>query len=173
MRSAQFRMSRSRCYLTMMAFQAPWVGWSLLVLVVVLVAGGFILSPWLGLAAIGVSAFMCVMGLSFVIMSYGFYSVTGCNMSLHSLSLHDKKLIVELEDGKKIEISLKELDHYSIYPGGVVVPVGGARAGWIWIPPRAFETPEEFKQFVKTLYESNTEQEPQLLLHDGDGGARL
>lgn len=141
----------------MLIEQAPWLGWALLGVTVVLAVVGFIFSPWMGIAALGVDAFLVVMAMSFVIMAYGFNSVTGVNMPLHTLSLENNKIRVEFEDGKTVDIAKENARPYKIYPGGVLVPVEGQKKGWLWIPPKAFLTPEEFMVFVKEIYESHTE----------------
>ena len=145
----------------MLMHQAPWLGWALLLVTVGLAVAGFLFSPWLGVAAIGVDAFLVVMAMSFVIFAYGFNSVTGVNMTQHSLRATTAGLLVEFEEGDPLTIRKEEIAPYHIYPGGVIVPVGGNRAGWIWVPPRAFESDEDFKDFLKSIYrnESNTEQE--------------
>lgn len=136
----------------MLMHQAAPLAWGMLALVVAVVTAGFIVSPWVGIAAIGLSAFICVMLLSFVIMTFGFYSVTGANISLHTLALSEHGLTVEFEDGKTLHIARSDISPYHIYPGGVVVPVNGARAGWLWLPPRAFPSPEAFQSFLSGLY---------------------
>ena len=158
-KSDQFRISRWRCYLLMLIHDAAWLGWSLLVVVAALIILGFVFSPWIGLAAIGVSAFLVVMALSFVIMAYGFNSITGVNMAKHSLRSEPGSIVIEFEDGHRMEVAKSDIRPYNIYPGGVTAPVDGARPGWLWIPPKAFENDEEFKDFLKSIYrdESNTE----------------
>lgn len=143
--------------------QAPWIGWTLLVLVVGLVVAGFVFSFWMGIAALGLDAFLVVMAMSFVVMAYGFNSITGANLSSHTLSVEGDRLRLEFDDGKSRELPRSEAQPYRIYPGGVVVPLGGKNGGWLWIPPSAFDTPGEFHTFLKAIYkqhESNTEQEP-------------
>ena len=152
MRSANFRMSRARCYILMLLHQAPIATLLLCLLMASLTVAGFLFSPYIGVATIGVDAFLIVMLLTFVIAVYGFHSVTGCNMADHSLEQTDENVKVIFEDGKEIEISKKEILPYKIYPGGVLVPVKGERAGWLWVPPKAFDTPDEFSLFLKSLY---------------------
>lgn len=147
-----FRLGRAKCYLLMLMEQAPAVGWVLLVLIAGLTTAGFLISPWVGVAALGLDAFIAVMGLNFVIMAFGFNSITGVNMAMHTLSLRGGKVEVEFEDGKTVEIDTADLRPYKIYPGGVLVPVGGARAGWLWVPPKAFPTDGEFRSFISGLY---------------------
>ena len=154
MRSGLFRIGRARCYLLMLVEQAPWLAWTLLAVCLGLAATGFILSPWIGIAAIGFCAFLTVTALSFVIMAYGFHSVTGLNMAMHSLENTPGRLMVEFEDGKQVGIEKSDLRPYKIYPGGVLVPVAGARSGWIWIMPKAFETPEDFAGFMREIYKT-------------------
>ena len=143
----------------MLVHDAAWLGWSLLVVGLGLVVAGFIFSPWLGIAALGVAAFMAVMAMSFVIMAYGFNSITGINMSTHSLALCRGGVAVEFEDGKVVSLNASDVRPYHIYPGGVLMPVAGSRPGWLWVPPKAFESDEDFKEFLKCVYrnESNTE----------------
>lgn len=177
-RSGEFRLPRWKCYCLMLVEQASWVAWTLLLVIVALIAVGFILSPWLGVAAIGYSVFITIMAMSFVIMAYGLNSVTGANMPLHTLTAGNDGIRFEYEDGKTVDIPREDIRPYRIYPGGVLLPVGGKKAGFIWLTPKAFETGGDFAEFLKkiytdTKYESNTEQKPEILLHDGDGGARL
>lgn len=154
-RSKAFRMKRWHCYLVMMIYQARWLMWSLLILVLALISVGFIYSPWVGIAATGVAAFISAMAFSFVIMAYGFQSVTGVNMTEHSLIIRDDKLNVEFEEGDEVSIDKSSIFPYLIYPGGVIVPVEKNGKGWIWLPPKAFVSDEEFKLFLKDLYASS------------------
>lgn len=156
--AALYRMGRWHCYTLMLLHQAPAVGWIMAAAIVALTVAGFILSPWIGVAAIGFDFFILVMGLSFVIMVYGFHSVTGVNMIPHRFAQDGKNLILEFEEGDPEVIPKASLRPYRIYPGGVLVPVEGERRGWIWIPPKAFEDDGRFQGFIKQLYdESNTE----------------
>lgn len=154
-------MPRWRCYLMMMMHDASWLGWVLLVVVIALTTAGFLFSPWIGAAAIGFDAFIVVMAMSFVIMTYGFNSITGVNMSPHAFYMRNGTLIIEFEEGREMEIPRQDIRPYHIYPGGVLVPVEGKRPGWLWIPPKAFENDNEFQIFLKRVYrdENNTEQE--------------
>lgn len=136
----------------MLVEQAPWLGWTLVVVTVALAVAGFIYSPWIGFAALALNAFLVVTALSFVIMACGFNSITGVNMATHCLSTDSGVVRAEFEDGKTVEVDKKNIKPYKIYPGGVLVPVDGARPGWLWIPPGAFETPEDFQEFLKSLY---------------------
>ena len=160
MKSEEFRLSRWKCYWLMLMHQAAWLGWTLLVVVLGLVAVGFIYSPWMGIAAIGIDAFIVVMALSFVIIAYGFGTITGLNMTNHTLQVESRDIEIGFAEGEPIRIPCSDARPYSIYPGGVLVPVEGKRSGWLWVPPSAFATPEEFQIFLKKIYisanESNT-----------------
>ena len=155
-----YRLARWRCYLLMLMHEAGWLGWTLLLTLAALITAGFIWSPWTGVAAIGVGAFIAVMVMSFMIMVYGFNSITGVNMSMHSLKSEKNRVIIGFENGKELEVVKEDIRPYHIYPGGVIAPVEGKRRGWLWIPPKAFETDEEFKHFLKSIYgnESDSEQ---------------
>lgn len=157
MRSGVFSLGRWRCYMMMLVEQARWLLWTLLIVSLALIVAGFVLSPWAGIAAVAIDAFLVVMAVSFVIMAYGFNSITGVNMPPHALQLEGDSIKVEFEDGKSVEVSRKDIRPYKIYPGGALVPVDGARAGWLWVPPAAFDTPEGFTGFMKKIYESHTE----------------
>lgn len=150
--SATFSMGRFHCYSLMVMEQAPWAAWSLLVAVVLLVAGGFLISPWAGVAAFGVAAFLAVMVMSFVIMAYGVYSITGVNMAPHSLAVDGHRILVRFDEGDDVEVMCEHAAPYKIYPGGVLVPVEGARAGWLWVPSRAFDHPDALRDFLKLIY---------------------
>ena len=158
-RSGKFRMSRWQCYFYMLIHHALWLAWTLLIVISGMAVVGFLCSPWIGIVALGVDALIVVMSMSFVIIAYGFTSITGANMADHALRSEGNVLRIEFEDGKEIEVQKSDIRPYHIYPGGVIVPVEGKKSGWIWIPPRAFETDEEFQNFLKRLYinESNTE----------------
>lgn len=152
-------MNRWQCYLYMLIHQASWVAWVTLIVMAGLVAAGFIHSLWAALAAVAVDIFIAVMTMSFVIIAFGFNSITGVNMGSHSLSTNNDGLVIKFDDGKEIEVKKSDILPYHIYPGGVIVPVKGAKAGWVWVPPGAFDTDGEFRNFLKSLYanESNTE----------------
>ena len=160
LRSEEFRLGRWHCYWLMLIHQAPYWGLAVGLLALAMIVAGFILSPWIGLAAIGFSAFLVVMVVTFVIAVYGFHSITGCNMTPHRLFLTDSRIGVEFDDeGRDLTVSRSEARPYRIFPGGVLVPIEGERAGWLWIPPRAFENDEDFKTFLKKIYEGNTGKE--------------
>lgn len=154
-------MSRARCYLLMLMEQAPMVGWSVLGIVILLIVIGFLVSPWIGIAAVGLSAFIVVTAISFVMLLYGFNTLIGLNMSSHFLGIDGDNLVVTVEDEIPLEIQLSRLNPYKIYPGGVLVPVTegdpkinkNSQGGWIWIPTKAFNTDDDFKSFLKRLYE--------------------
>ena len=164
-----FRMRRWHCYFLMLLSQAPAVGWIMLALVAGITTAGFLFSPWMGVAAIGFDVFIVMMGMSFVIMVYGFNSVTGLNMVSHSLRIVGESVIVSFEaeenpgevdmtpsqsqhPAKNIEISKKDLLPYHIYSGGVLIPVEGPRRGFLWLPTRAFPTDAAFSAFLSALY---------------------
>lgn len=147
-----FRLGRTRCYLLMLLEQARWLAWLLLGIVAVLTTAGFTYSPAVGIATLGFDAFLITMALSFVILACGFNSITGVNMSHHSLSVDGGVVTVRFEDGKEIRIAGELIRPYKIYPGGVVVPVSGDRPGWLWVPTGAFERPEDMRLFLKSLY---------------------
>lgn len=161
MKSGTFRMSRTRCYLLMMLHQAQWLFWLLCIVTVGLVTLGFIYSPWHGVAAIGFSSFIIMMGLSFLIFAFGFNSITGMNLAEHSIETSPAHVRVLFEDGKTVEIDRERILRYKIYPGGVLIPVTGPQEGWLWIPVKAFENPADLNPFLKEVYrkehESNTE----------------
>lgn len=158
MRSGDFRMSKFQCYLYMVIEQAQWLGWTVLVLSLALIVGGFMFSVWHGVASIAFAAFLSVMALGFVIIAYGFYSVTGANMTLHSLEIEDRSVSV-VSDGEKIlELPLSDIRPYRVYPGGAIVPVKGSRSGWLWVPASAFETAEDLSSFLKRLYHPAAEK---------------
>lgn len=158
--SNMFRMARFKCYFLMLVHQAPWAGWVMLAIVAGLTVTGFILSPWLGIAALGFDAFIIVMVMSFVIFAYGFSSITGVNMMSHCLKVSDGSLSIEFEEGNQVTVPLADIEPYLIYPGGVIIPVKGPREGWLWLPPKAFDEPSDFQNFLKCLYEGNSKQEP-------------
>lgn len=162
-----FRMRRWHCYFLMLLSQAPAVGWIMLALVAGLTTAGFLFSPWIGIAAFGFDIFIVMMGMSFVIMVYGFNSVTGLNMASHSLHIEGESVIVSFEadenrepvegkpsqpPAKTIEIKKKDLLPYHIYSGGVLIPVEGPRRGFLWLPTRAFPSDTAFSEFLKALY---------------------
>lgn len=157
--SGFFSMGRWKCYMTMLMHQAPILFWLLAVSLLGLIATGFIFSPWLGIAALGLSLFIAVMVVSTVIMVYGFNSITGVNMSRHSLTATDADIRIDFEEGDPLSVSKQDVGPYRIYPGGIVVPVEGLRKGWLWVPPKAFENDEDFKQFIMRIYEGNTGKE--------------
>ena len=152
MKSAVFRLGRGRCCLLLMMEQAPAVGWILLAVCIALLVAGFLFSPWAGVAALGVVAFLTVSVFNLVMMACGLNSVTGLNMAPHSLGVEDETVVAEFEDGGRVEVDLADLRPYRIYPGGVVVPVEGSRKGWLWVPPAAFGSPEDFQAFMAGLY---------------------
>ena len=168
MKTQPFKMGRFRCYWLMLLHQAPAVGWIMLAAIAALTTAGFIVSPWAGLATIGFDIFIVVMGMSFVIMAYGFHSITGVNLSEHTLAIEGDKIKVEFnetsaetgEDSERdtapasrpVEILLKDLRPYSVYPGGVLIPVEGPRKGFLWLPLRAFASDTDFQTFLKSLY---------------------
>ena len=145
-------MRRWHCYLLMLMHDASWLGWSLLAVILILVAGGFIISPWIGIAAIGFALFIAMMAMSFVIMAYGFNSFTGVNMMTHTLAVDGSNITIGFEEGDAIEIDCRSARPYHIFPGGVLLPVSGAREGWLWIPTKAFENDNDMKEFLKTVY---------------------
>lgn len=147
-----FKMGRWHCYTLMLFHQAPWMGLIMVLLAVGVIVAGFIVSPWSGLASIGFAAFIIVMGMSFVISVYGFSSVTGCNIPPHTVEIEPDKVLVRFEDEKVKEISKADIEPYRIYPGGVLVPVKGAHAGWLWIPAKIFESGDALQLFLKNLY---------------------
>lgn len=155
-KSNVFSMGRWHCYALMLIHQSRWVAIVLTVLIVALIVAGFIVSPWMGIAAISFAAFIAVMVLNFIILVYGFNSVTGVNMGRHSLSLHGDRIMVEFEEGVPMYINCSDILPYSIYPGGVLIPVTGIKAGWLWVPPAAFSTSEDFQKFLKTIYHPET-----------------
>lgn len=138
----------------MLLHHTSWLAWTLLLLVAALIAGGFVISPWVGIAAIGFAAFIVVMVMSFVIFAYGFNSITGLNMTPHSLGIEDGRMMVELADGKTIGMELSGIKPYKIYPGGVMIPFDGPRSGWLWVPPSAFPNDEDFRNFLKSSYKN-------------------
>ena len=156
-KSGVFSMGRWHCYALMLIHQSRWVAIALAVVVAGLIAAGFIVSPWMGIAAVSFAAFISVMVLSFIILVYGFNSVTGVNMGRHSLSLQGERIRVEFEEGDPVYINCSDILPYSIYPGGVVIPVTGVKAGWLWVPPAAFSSPEDFQQFLKSIYHPETQ----------------
>ena len=147
-----FRLGRWKCYMLMLVEQAPWLSRILAVVAVGLAVAGFIISPWVGIAALGIDVFLIVMAMSFVIMAYGICSVTGVNMAMHTLEIGEGEIRAVFEDGKTIGISLEEVRPYKIYPGGILIPVDGKKAGWIWVPAKAFDTAEEFQSFIRDIY---------------------
>lgn len=153
METKEFRLGRMKCYLLMLAYQAPTVGWVLGAVVVATLVAGFLVSPWVGLVTVGVDAFLCVMVMSLIIMAYGLGSVTGCNMSLHTLSVTAQTLSVNFEEGSPLVFEKKRLGRYTIYPGGIVVPIDGKKGGWIWVASRAFEQGADMAEFIKRLYD--------------------
>ena len=156
LKSEMFRLSRMKCYFLMMMEHAPYTTLFLLIVLIGLTTAGFIVSPWYGVAALGFDAFLLVMAMSFVIFVYGFNSVTGANMAIHSLSLDEGGIMVEFEDCKCIKIPREDIGKYKIYPGGALLIVHGTRKGWIWIPPKAFEGCEiSFETFLKGIYDSD------------------
>lgn len=132
--------------------QAPWLGLAVAIVAIGCMVWGFVCSPWYGIAALGFAAFLVVMAMSFIIIAYGFYSITGVNMARHSLVLSEKNLVVEFEDGAPVEIPLEDIRPYKIYPGGVLMPVAGKRPGWLWIPPHAFGENGMFQDFLHAVY---------------------
>lgn len=152
-----FRMMRWQCYLYMMIHQATWLFWLLFMIITGGAVAGFFFSVWAGIVALCIGAFLSVMAFSFVMIAYGFNSVTGLNMTSHRLYSSGEKLVVEFDDGKDIEMPKDDLRPYLIYPGGIIVPLKGGRTGWVWVPPKAFDTDEGFKEFLKSLYENNSE----------------
>lgn len=157
--SESFRVRRFTCYTLMLLHQATGLAWIFGIVAVALAATGFIISPWIGLVALGLDAFLAVMVYTFVITAYGFNSLTGCNMPLHRLVVDGEYLAVEFEEGSPLAIPRKEVRPYKIYPGGALLPIGGSRPGWVWLPPKAFGNPDDFKNFIKQLYESNPGKE--------------
>lgn len=157
MSSGMFRIGRWKCYLLMLAHQAAPLMWILISLCVALSVAGFIISPWIGLASLGFDAFILMSGISFVVFAYGFNSVTGLNMTPHSLEAEEDGLLVRFEEGEPVKIARDELRPYTVYPGGVVMPVGGSKAGWVWVPPKAFESDSDFKTFLSKIYSSEME----------------
>ena len=157
--SEMFQLNRWRCYMLMLIHQAAWLGWLMVLLIVGLTVTGFLLSPWIGIASLGFDIFIVVMVMSFVIMIFGFNSITGINMSMHSLSVGEKYITVTFEDETTIEIDRHDVRPYKIYPAGIIVPVAGKRPGWLWIPPKAFPDDAAFQKFLSAIYnyESNTE----------------
>ena len=150
--TSQFRMGRWHCYMLMMLHHLPAVTLLLLVALAGAATVGFILSPWHGIAILGIDMFLLVMFASFVIMAYGLGSITGCNTQPHSLHIIPGGLRVEFEEGEEAEISGADILPYKIYPGGVLVPVKGVKAGWVWLPPKAFDTPSDMQVFLKEIY---------------------
>ena len=145
-------MKRWHCYTLMLLHQATWLCWVVLAVTIALAVVGFIFSPWIGIAALGFDIFIVMMALSFSIMVYGFNSITGVNTLNHSFHLDKGKIRVEFEDGEPVEIDRKEARPYHIYPGGVLIPVAGVKAGWLWLPPKAFESDNDFQTFLKEIY---------------------
>ena len=185
-------MGRWQCYLLMAMEQAPALLWGAVGVAVAMATVGFVFSPVLGVAALAVGLFLLVMVLSFVMIAYGFNSITGVNVSGHTLAIADGGVEAEMEDGRKVSIRRDSIRPYKIYPGGVLVPVkgniDGKGEGWLWVPPKAFDTAAEFQGFLKAMYTgghgafeneikeqdaSNSGKEQKILLHDGDGSARL
>lgn len=154
--SGFFKMNRWHCYWLMLIFQAPVVAWITAALVAVFTIVGFIVSPWVGVATLGFDVFFFVMALTFVIAVYGFHSITGCNTAMHSLKAVGEKVVVTFEDEKTIEIEKSNLCRYHVFPGGVLIPVDGARQGWLWLTPKAFESDIDMQIFLKEIYEGNT-----------------
>ena len=151
--SEMFRMRRWHCYLLLTIHQAPKVGLATAIVAVGLVTAGFIWSPWAGLAAVGVAGFLMVSVLTLVVIAYGFHTMTGLNMSLHSLSLTREGTVrVQYEDGQTTELPRAEAGRYHIYPGGVLVPFGGKNSGWLWVPPKAFADDWTFRSFLNGIY---------------------
>lgn len=152
-----FKMGRWHCYFFMLIHQALSVGIIYLLVAAALATAGFIHSVWAGIAALSVDGFLAVMVMSFVIMAYGFNSVTGINITPHSFELDGHRLVVRYEDGKTTEINISDIKPYTIYPGGVIVPVENDRKGWLWITPGAFENPDEMLPFLKALYPADSQ----------------
>lgn len=152
MRSEPFTLGRWRCYTMMVMEQAQWLVWTLAILMLGLAVAGFIFSPWAGIAALGVDAFLLVMALSFVIMAFGFNSVTVLNIPRHTVTIDVECLVIEIEDGATEKIPKEDIRPYKIYPGGVIVPVEGLRSGWLWLPPAAFASPDDYQVFLKQMY---------------------
>lgn len=145
-------MKRWHCYWLMLIEQASVVAWLMGIIVAGITVWGFILSPWIGIVAVGFALFIIVMGMSFVIFAYGFNSITGVNMTPHILEKRGNKIICNFADETQVEINCMDIRPYKIYPGGVLVPVVGEKAGWLWIPPKAFESDQVFRSFLQDLY---------------------
>lgn len=158
-------MSRRRCYGVMMVHHAMWVAVVMALVSAALIGSGFLFSAGAGIAAIGFSVFLWVMALSFVIFAYGFNSVTVLNMPLHSLGLRGDEIIITFESGEEQTVETASVRPYRIYPGGVVIPVEGAKAGFLWVPSGAFDNPDDMVKFLKLIYESNSKQKQEVLLH--------
>lgn len=175
--SGVFRLKRWKCYLLMLLHDARWVAWTYVAIASVLAIWGFIFSPWIGVAALGLDAFLLAMAMNLVIIAYGFHTLTGVNLSPHSIHIEGNEVEVVPEDGESLFLSRSDFMPYHIYPGGVLLPFGGDRRGWLWLPASAFASGPEMQDFIKAIYqnnnESNSKQEPQVLLHDGDGSTRL
>ncbi|MCH5217460.1 MAG: hypothetical protein J1F07_02725 [Muribaculaceae bacterium] len=152
-------MRRWHCYLLMLMHQAPAAGWVVGLLCVALVVAGFIVSPWLGVAALGVSAFIAVMAMSFVVMAYGFYTLTWVNMKPHTFSLSGDSLRIVFDDGREVGVALNQLRPYTIYPGGVLVPVAVEGGGWLWFPGGSQPDGMPLPEFLKRLY-NHTDKQP-------------
>ena len=152
MKSGTIRMGKWHCYRLMLFHHAPALAWIVAVVVVALTVAGFFFSPWVGFATLGFDFFIIVSALSFVIFAYGFNSVTGVNMPPHTLELEGDNIVAEFEDEKRVEVSRKDILPYIVFSRGVLVPVKGAKSGWLWIPPKAFDDDEAFRAFLKEMY---------------------
>ena len=147
-------MNRWHCYLMMLVHDGGWLRWALPAVIVCLIGAGFIHSVWAGIVAVCFSLLLGVMVMSFVIMVYGFNSVTGLNMTPHSLVAGEGTVRADFEEGRPVEVSLADVRPYTVYPGGALVPVAGPRKGWLWVPPDAFDSTEEMQRFLQALYRS-------------------
>lgn len=150
----EFRMKTSRYWTTMLLHDATgWLAVFLILLVALTVAGAFIhWSYALYFFAFSLFLFPFIMIVPY--MKYSFMRLTPVNVTPHVLTLRKDTIEVTFpESERRHTVSLENLKGYKIMPGGVLIPSGGEGDGWLWLQQSAFETPEEFQQFLTKLYE--------------------
>lgn len=155
----EFRMSRSRYFLTMLLHDVPWWLLGFVIFVIAMGLTGATVAWWYAVIMV-MLAFVIIPFIMWIpYIHYGFKRLTATNVTPHKLTVRGSGLLITFpETEQSYTVPLQNLKGYKIMPSGILIPSSEKDDGWLWLQPSAFDSPEEMQGFLKALYpKSNTE----------------
>lgn len=151
----EFKMSRGRYFSTMLLHDIPWWVVGYFIFIIAMGITGAVMAWWYAVILVMLALVIVPFLIWIPYFHYGFKKLTVTNVTPHTLTVNGNDLQITFpETDRTYTIPRSEFKVYKIMPGGILIPSNDKKNGWLWLESSAFDSPEEFQDFLKALLRS-------------------